>query len=119
MSASNSDLINYTRMCAGSGNLSAAGSRRADSLRLDEKGLTVDRTHVTPAGESRGAPRRDRYESGDSFDEYLSDGDHSRRSFLIVQPQLKQEDVSRTSFRTNVFPTNRKSTVSYLGTRMS
>ena len=30
--------------------------------------------------------------------EYLSDGDLSRRSFLIVQPQLKQEEVSQRSY---------------------
>ena len=44
-----------------------------------------------------GQPPRERYDSGDSFDEYLSDGDLSRRSFLIVQPQLKQEEVSQRS----------------------
>ena len=44
-----------------------------------------------------GQPPSERYDSGDSFDEYLSDGDLSRRSFLIVQPQLKQEEVSQRS----------------------
>lgn len=74
----------------------------ADNLRLrlasyQEKGTTIDRSRLSHLSASDSVFKRDSnmsYESGDSYDEYGSDYEGGRRAFVIVQPQLKQKDVS-------------------------
>ena len=70
------------------------------------RGLKVDRSRVDGSRDSllkRGASNASGSQqhlrnahlraADDSFDEFLSDGEASRRSFYIVQPHLKQDDV--------------------------